>query len=317
MSHDSEAEWAALRVWAGLGDPEASRAAAGTRHAKVGGHRREATTDTRAEYELPSRAVQAVVTAEERTGRDAITEVSAARPRVARPMRFAPYLIGALVIVAAAVVLANAGGHLSPGPLAEVPTSRATPSRPAASATAGAGPVTPSASAAATATVQVPGPAVTVRPAVTVLVQPPLAQPTPPPAAAPLGLPRQGAIVGIGGLCVDDNGAIASNGSRIKLWTCNQTVAQVWTLWTDATFRVVGYCMRITGNAITPGSRVEIWTCDGTASQHWSFEGDHIVHAPSGLCLASPGDLAQAGIELTVAVCGSAPGQRWMPPPPL
>ena len=304
MSDDREAEWAGLRVWAGLADPRAPSLAAGGRHAKVGGHRREATTDTLSDYELiPSRAAHADATSG--TGRNDVTEVSAVQPRVAhRSLRVVPYLIGVLAIVATAAVFANADGQRSPGPLAAVPTGRATPSRPAASTTAGAGPVTPLASAVTSVAVDAP------EPAATVLVQPP---PAPP---APLGLPRQGAIVGIGDLCLDDNGAIAKDGSRIKLWTCNETVAQVWTLWTDATFRVVGYCMRIQNNASTPGARVEIWTCDGTESQRWLFEADHIVHGPTGLCLASPGDLAEPGIELTVAVCGSVAGQRWTPPPP-
>ena len=153
------------------------------------------------------------------------------------------------------------------------------------------------------------------QPGATVIVTAPADQP--PATGAPVLLPRQGAIVGIGGFCADDNGAMAVDGSRIKLWTCNGTKAQVWTLPTDGTVRVVGFCLRIANNATVPGVRVEIWTCNGDASQQWSVVDDHIVNTRTGLCLASPGDLAVEGTELTVESCGPAPGQRWALPPLL
>jgi hypothetical protein len=49
----------------------------------------------------------------------------------------------------------------------------------------------------------------------------------PPTTPAAEGL-RQGVVVGIAGMCLDLNGAVAVDGGRIQIWTCNGTVAQVW-----------------------------------------------------------------------------------------
>src|SRR6202035_3156049 len=37
-----------------------------------------------------------------------------------------------------------------------------------------------------------------------------------------------GPIVGLGGLCLDDQAANASAGNPVQVWTCNGTAAQQW-----------------------------------------------------------------------------------------
>ncbi len=57
-----------------------------------------------------------------------------------------------------------------------------------------------------------------------------------------------GQITGIGGKCVDVNGATSTDGAKLQLWTCHGGTNQQWTV-TGNTFRALGKCMDVTGGA--------------------------------------------------------------------
>jgi len=54
-----------------------------------------------------------------------------------------------------------------------------------------------------------------------------------------------GAITGVAGKCLDNNGAKAANSNKIQLWDCNKTAAQIWSMPGDGTLRVQGYCLDV------------------------------------------------------------------------
>jgi hypothetical protein len=138
--------------------------------------------------------------------------------------------------------------------------------------------------------------------------------PSAPPSSAPARPAATGTIVGVGGLCVDDNGAVSPNGNKIQMYDCNGTVAQAWTWEPDGTLRVVGKCMRSSGTAA--GSLIELWDCDGSPGEVWhGTRHSGIVDADSNLCLDDPGASTTDGTQLDLATCVFTPGQQWQMQP--
>ncbi|HWB37167.1 MAG TPA: chitosanase [Rugosimonospora sp.] len=137
-----------------------------------------------------------------------------------------------------------------------------------------------------------------------------------PPASDLTSVRLSGPIVGIAGLCMDIDGAVAVAGNHIKTWSCNGTNAQHWLADRDGSLRALGMCLQIAGDSGQDGSAVEIDPCDGRQSQQWRFTGGHLVNPHTGLCLSVPGDATQPGTLLQVAYCGPEAGKQWKPPPP-
>jgi hypothetical protein len=117
-----------------------------------------------------------------------------------------------------------------------------------------------------------------------------------------------GAITGVGGLCVDDNGRLSNNGNPIQVYTCNGSAAQIWTVATNDTLQVLGKCMRVSG------SEILLWDCDGSASEIW-HRGAHgsLLNPATGLCLDDP-QWTTSGGHLDIASCNGAANQSWLLP---
>src|SRR6185437_8761689 len=74
-----------------------------------------------------------------------------------------------------------------------------------------------------------------------------------PPPAADL----TGPITNVAGLC------LASGDDRARLWSCDGTSSQAWTLATDGTLRLGAQCLQ-------PGTGLaRLRNCDGSAAQQW------------------------------------------------
>jgi hypothetical protein len=131
------------------------------------------------------------------------------------------------------------------------------------------------------------------------------------PAANAMTIQR-GAIGGLAGKCVDDNGANPTNGTQIQLWTCNGTGAQSWTVGSDGTIRALGKCMDVTGGSTVRGTRIQLWDCNGTGAQRWVANGSHeLVNPQSGLCLDATGASSADGTPLEIWTCNGNANQRW------
>jgi len=120
---------------------------------------------------------------------------------------------------------------------------------------------------------------------------------------------RTGHVTGSGGLCVDDSGAIKTNGNPILLWPCSSAVNQTWAIANNGEIQTLGGCMTVgTGNAVQ-------WSaCTGATNQTWTHEPNGtLVSTSGGLCLTDPGS-SGAGTDLKVATCSGAATQVWALP---
>jgi glucose/arabinose dehydrogenase len=121
-----------------------------------------------------------------------------------------------------------------------------------------------------------------------------------------------GPITGVGGKCVDVNGASTTDGARIQLWTCTGGTNQQWTR-AGNTWRSLGKCMDVGGTA--DGALVRLWTCTGTGAQNWTTGANgSLVNPQSGKCLDANGASAADGTQLIIWTCHGGTNQRWTLP---
>ncbi|GDY32707.1 glycoside hydrolase family 16 protein [Gandjariella thermophila] len=124
-----------------------------------------------------------------------------------------------------------------------------------------------------------------------------------------------GQITGIGGRCVDVNGANTANGTAVQLYDCNGTAAQNWTMGTDGTIRALGKCMDVTGAGTANGTPVQLYDCNGTGAQQWLVESNGQLFNPnSGRCLDATNNSSANLTRLQVWDCYGSGNQTWNVP---
>ncbi|WP_375490969.1 choice-of-anchor D domain-containing protein [uncultured Jatrophihabitans sp.] len=128
-------------------------------------------------------------------------------------------------------------------------------------------------------------------------------------------VPPSGAITGIAGKCVDVSGANTADGTKVQLYTCNGTNAQVWTFPGNNTIHALGKCLDVNQAAKTNGTKVQLYTCNGTVAQVWNVESNgEIVNPNSGRCLDDPGSKTADGTGLEIYDCNAGANQTWQVP---
>lgn len=132
---------------------------------------------------------------------------------------------------------------------------------------------------------------------------------TPPPAT------RTGAVVGLGGKCLDVTDGSTANGNLPQLWSCTSGPNQTWTLGADSTVRGLGKCLDVSNNSTADGATVHLWDCIGTvASQKWTAGNGSLVNTASGKCLDVRDNNTADGAKLQIWACTGAANQRWTVP---
>ncbi|MEV0578023.1 ThuA domain-containing protein [Streptomyces sp. NPDC050392] len=127
--------------------------------------------------------------------------------------------------------------------------------------------------------------------------------------------PREGAITGIGGKCVDVAAAASADGTQIQLYTCNQSAAQKWTVGTDSTLRALGKCMDVSGGGSANGTKIQLYGCNGSGAQKWTAGADGTLRNPqSGKCLDAEGVSSADRTRLHLWTCGTGANQKWVLP---
>ncbi|MEU0146122.1 PQQ-dependent sugar dehydrogenase [Streptomyces sp. NPDC006288] len=127
--------------------------------------------------------------------------------------------------------------------------------------------------------------------------------------------PREGAITGIGGKCVDVDAGASVDGTQIQLYTCNRTAAQRWAVGTDGTLRALGKCMDVSGAGTANGTKVQLYGCNGSGAQKWTPQGDGTLKNPaSGKCLDAEGVSSADRTRLHLWACGTGANQKWILP---
>uniref|UniRef100_UPI003C7A5282 PQQ-dependent sugar dehydrogenase n=1 Tax=unclassified Streptomyces TaxID=2593676 RepID=UPI003C7A5282 len=127
--------------------------------------------------------------------------------------------------------------------------------------------------------------------------------------------PREGAVTGIGGKCVDVAGGATADGTQIQLYTCNGTAAQKWTVGTDDTLRALGRCMDVSGAGTADGTRIQLYGCNGSGAEKWTPQADGTLKNPaSGKCLDAEGVSSADRTRLHLWTCGTGANQKWILP---
>ncbi|WP_433304801.1 PQQ-dependent sugar dehydrogenase [Actinoplanes sp. CA-030573] len=127
---------------------------------------------------------------------------------------------------------------------------------------------------------------------------------------------RSGPVTGFAGKCLDVNGAGTADGTKIQLWTCNGTGAQVWSIdgqvWRNPGS---GKCLDVAGGGTVNGTKVQLWTCNGTGAQNWVAQPDGTVRNPqSGRCLDVSEIKSDDGQQIHLWDCLGAANQKWTLP---
>ncbi len=84
---------------------------------------------------------------------------------------------------------------------------------------------------------------------------------------------QAGSTLHVLGKCMDITGGGTANGTKVQLYDCNNTGAQVWipqsngSLYNPQSNR----CLDDPSASTTPGTQVQIWDCNGTGAQHWNL----------------------------------------------
>ncbi|MFE9680717.1 ThuA domain-containing protein [Streptomyces sp. NPDC006285] len=127
--------------------------------------------------------------------------------------------------------------------------------------------------------------------------------------------PRSGEVKGVNGKCLDIDNAQTADGTKVQIWTCNQSGAQKWTVPGDGTLRALGKCLDVSGGASADGTKVQLWTCNGSGAQTWAAQSDGTVRNPqSGKCLDASGGTWNDGTAVHLWTCHTAANQKWTLP---
>ncbi len=131
---------------------------------------------------------------------------------------------------------------------------------------------------------------------------------TPPPPT------RTGQITGLAGKCLDVSGGSSADGTKVQLWTCNNSAAQRWTV-SGTTLRALGKCLDAAGAGTANGTKIQLYTCNGNGAQNWVPRADGTIQNPvSGRCLDVSENRAVDGQQIHLWDCHTGANQKWVLP---
>jgi hypothetical protein len=120
-------------------------------------------------------------------------------------------------------------------------------------------------------------------------------------------------VKGDHGKCLDDFGGATANGTKVDIWTCNNTVSQQW-LFSGGALSVQGKCLDDSSQG-GAGAKLVLWTCNGHAAQIWTHhtDGEYTLKL-NGLCLTDPSGSATDGTQVVIRKCNNFADQHWTLP---
>ncbi|MEU9234306.1 ricin-type beta-trefoil lectin domain protein [Streptomyces subrutilus] len=127
------------------------------------------------------------------------------------------------------------------------------------------------------------------------------------------GTERTGALVGLGGKCLDVAGGSSADGTPVQLYDCNGSAAQRWTVRSDGSVQALGKCLDVTSASTADGAKVQLYGCNGSGAQQWRHAAGSadLVNAPADKCLDASGNSSANGTRAQIWTCTGAANQKW------
>lgn len=119
---------------------------------------------------------------------------------------------------------------------------------------------------------------------------------------------------GIAGKCLDDWHRVSANGTKVDLFTCNNTVAQEWNINSNGTVENAnGKCLDNWQQKKTNGNPIKVYTCSAKdPAEQWRTTGSVLKNPQTGKCIDDPAFSATNGTQLILYTCNGGKNQRWV-----
>lgn len=118
------------------------------------------------------------------------------------------------------------------------------------------------------------------------------------------------------GKCIDLPSDNSNNGNQLKVWNCNNNVAQNWVLKNQSIYldRDRNKCWDIPDGNIVNGAKLQIWDCNGANAQKLVYDRVSKTIKPkinSNKCLDIPGGFLTDGSNIQIWDCNGADAQKF------
>lgn len=124
-------------------------------------------------------------------------------------------------------------------------------------------------------------------------------------------------------LCFDVKDGIKKNGTMMRIWKCNDAIAQKATFdlsknghMTIKMMESSDWCVDIPDGTNEVGMKVQLWKCNDAPAQEWVFYKNGNIYNPlTKKCIGSKDGTLSDGKELGIRECSSNKTMRWFFPP--
>lgn len=119
--------------------------------------------------------------------------------------------------------------------------------------------------------------------------------------------------------CLDVANGSTANGTGVRLWSCNGSMAQKWTFTAAGELRSglgPNLCLDVVNGGTTNGTPVQLWSCNGSNGQKWAYTGQQTLKSSvaAGKCLDVSGGALQDGTIAKISSCNTVQAQKWTAP---
>jgi hypothetical protein len=123
-------------------------------------------------------------------------------------------------------------------------------------------------------------------------------------------------IISGAGKCLDVHAPDQNtNGGRVQVWDCNNSLQQTWTIVGQAIKSGAGKCLDVHApDQNINGAKVQVWDCNNSPQQTWKIE-EQAIKSDAGKCLdVHAPDQNTNGGRVQVWDCNNSLQQDWIAP---
>ncbi|HEX2541451.1 MAG TPA: lectin [Caldimonas sp.] len=121
-----------------------------------------------------------------------------------------------------------------------------------------------------------------------------------------------GPLVGLADRCLDVPNNDQSSGMRLRLWDCNGSDAQRFTLTSAGDLKTTsGMCVDVWFASPSNGAEVKLYDCHGGSNQKWRWDGKLLRSELSGRCLDVAGANPNNDASIIMWDCHGGANQQW------